>query len=422
VKVFKLRLPILAMLLAAADLPQPALADDADALLLADTGSSKVKVASDWQWYAEAALGQSTPRNGSAATSNQRLSLDMQFDKTFAPSWRAVMADRLDVNWPAQVADQHGINTLKEAYLSWQLQDDRMVDLGRVNARYGVATGYNPTDFFRTAAIRSLVSVDPGSLKKNRMGSAMLRGQALWSGGSLTALYSPKLADQPDAAAFSADFGATNNQPRWLLSASQQLTQNLNPQWLIFGAEGQSPQLGFNLTTLLGDASVAFVEWSGGRSRTQSSQALQTAGDSAFRNRLATGATYTAQNKLSLTLEYEYNGAALGEADWNALMRGSPVVYGQYRNWVQYMQELPTQQAVFLYAGWQDAMINRLDLSAMLRFNVADQSRLSWLEARYHWDRVDLALQWQLNSGNAGSEYGAAPQRTAWQALVRYYF
>jgi hypothetical protein len=89
---------------------------------------------------------------------------------------------------------------------------------------------------------------------------------------------------------------------------------------------------------------------------------------------------------------------------------------------VQYVQELPTQQAMFLYAGWQDAMIKRLDLSAMLRFNLADQSRLSWLEARYHWDRVDLALQWQLNSGNTGSEYGAAPQRAAWQALVRYYF
>lgn len=416
-----MRLPIL-LLVVVIGLSQRALADDADALLLADTAPISVKVASDWQWYAETAVGQSTPRTGSTATANQRLSLDMQFDKSFAPGWRAVMADRWDLTWPAQGGDQRGINTLKEAYLSWQPQEDRMVDLGRINARYGVATGYNPTDFLRSGAIRSLVSVDPGSLKKNRMGSVLLRGQTLWSGGSLTALYSPKLAEQPDAASFSIDLGATNNQHRWLLAMSQRLTEDISPQWLVYGGANQSPQLGFNLTTLLGDAGVAFVEWSAGRSRTQWSEALQLAEDEALRKRLAAGLTYTTQHKLSLTLEYDYNDAALDAEKWKALMRGSALAYGQYRQWVQYRQEMPTQQAAFLYALWQDAMVNRLDLSAMLRFNVADHSRLSWLEARYHWDRVDLALQWQVNSGNAGSEYGAAPQQRAWQALVRYYF
>ena len=417
-----LRGSILIVLLAAAGLPPSARADDADALLLADTATSTVKAASDWQWYAETAFGQSTPRHGSSALSNQRLSLDVQVDTSFAPGWRAILADRLDVHWPAQSADQHSINTLKEAYLSWQAQEDRIVDVGRINARYGVATGYNPSDFLRAGAARSVVSVDPGSLKKNRLGSVMMRGQTLWSGGSLTALYSPKLAQQPSAAPFSPDFGATNNQHRWLLSVSQQLTENLAPQWLIYGSERQPPQLGFNLTTLVGEASVAFVEWSGGRSRTQLSRALNTTDDTAWRNRLAAGVTYTTQSKLSLTLEYDYNGAALNKVDWDALMRGSPIAYGQYRKWAQYAQDLPTQQAVFLYALWQDAMIKHFDLSGMLRINVADRSRLSWLEARYHWDRVDLALQWQLNSGKAASEYGAMTPRRAWQALLRYYF
>jgi hypothetical protein len=400
----------------------PALADDTDALMLADKAPDKVEAASDWRWFAEGALGQSFPRNGSATVFNQRLSFDVQLDKSVAPGWRAVLADRLDLNWQDQPSRQNGVNTLKEAYLSWQAQQNQIVDLGRINARYGVATGYNPTDFFRAGAIRSIVSVDPGSLKKNRLGSMMLRGQTLWTGGSLTALYSPKLAEQPSDAPFSPDFGATNNQNRWLLSASQKLTESLNPQWLIYGENSQSPQLGFNLTTLVDDATVAFVEWSGGRSRSQLSQALNSADDSAFRNRLATGLTYTTSNKLSVTLEYDYNGAALDEANWNALMRGSPAVYGQYRNWAQYMQDLPTKQAVFLYASWQDAMINHLDLSAMLRFNVADHSRLNWLEARYHWEHVDLAMQWQVNSGSAGSEFGAASQQRAWQALLGYYF
>lgn len=76
------------------------------------------------------------------------------------------------------------------------------------------------------------------------------------------------------------------------------------------------------------------------RSRTQWSEALQMADDEAFRNRLAAGLTYTTQHKLLLTLEYDYNGAAFDEDNWNALMRGSALTYGQYRQGVQYRQAL----------------------------------------------------------------------------------
>ena len=68
------------------------------------------------------------------------------------------------------------------------------------------------------------------------------------------------------------------------------------------------------------------------------------------------------------------------------------------------------------------ALLNHLDLSAMRKRNLADQSQLTWLEARYHLDKVDLALQWQNNSGDASSAYGATAQKRAWQALLRYYF
>ncbi|TXT35303.1 MAG: hypothetical protein FD135_4985 [Comamonadaceae bacterium] len=410
------------LLALAAVVVQPALADDLDALMLADSAPEMVKTSRDWQGYVETGFGESIARTGGAVTPNQRLSFDLQLDKSLAPGWRAVLADRWDVSWPAQGSEPSGINTLKEAYLSWQVQDERLLDLGRINARYGVATGYNPTDFLRTGALRSLVSVDPGSLKKNRMGSVMLRGQTLWSGGSLTALYSPRLADQPSTSAFSADLGATNNQHRWLLAASQQWTHQLSPQWLLFGGAGQSAQLGFNLTTLVGDAGVAFLEWSGGRSRSLWSQAINTAEGEAFHNRLATGFTYTTANKLTLTLEVDYNGAALDDAAWNNLAHGPVRVYQSYRTWVRYAQDMPSQQAAFVYAAWQDALVNHLDLNAMLRINLADQSRLTWLEARYHFKRADLALQWQVNSGSLGSEYGADPQQRAWQAVLRCYF
>ncbi|MEN9375575.1 MAG: hypothetical protein RL710_732, partial [Pseudomonadota bacterium] len=181
-------------------------------------------------------------------------------------------------------------------------------------------------------------------------------------------------------------------------------------------------QLGMNLTTLAGDATVLFAEWSGGQSRSQLSQAGLVLEDDRFHQRAAAGVTYTASNKLSVTLEYAYNDAALDGDQWDALQRGSPFAYGRYRLWTQAAQELPTRDMLGLYANWQDAIVPHLDLSAMVRANRADNSRTHWLEARYHWSHTDLALQWQVNSGGPLSDFGAVPQQRIWQVLLRQYF
>ncbi|WP_420474379.1 hypothetical protein [Noviherbaspirillum sp. ST9] len=410
----------LALLLALA--AGPALAQDAelDALRLADEAQAEVARTSDWSAFIEGAAGRTFLRNG-ATSWDQRLSLDVQLDKRVAPGWRVVFADRLDLFWQDEPARQHGINTLKEAYLGWQARDDLLVDLGRINVRNGVATGYNPTDYFRTGANRSIISADPASLKKNRQGSVMLRGQALWDSGSVTGLVSPKLASQSNPAALNPDVGATNNRDRWLLAFSQKLSDGFSPQWLLYKEEGLPAQAGFNLSLLVNDSTVAHVEWSGGRSPSVFAQATQI-DDTAFRNRLSAGLTYTAASKLSVTVEAQYNGAGLRDDEWSALPRTAPLAYARYRTRLQALQEMPTRKSVFLYVSWQDALIRHLDLNAMVRHNLADRSRLSWLEARYHLDRADLALQWQLNSGTPFSEFGAAGQRRAIQALARFFF
>lgn len=396
-------------------------AGEADALLLADSAPRQSAPARDWQLFVEGALGDARQRHGAPPLDQQRLSFDFALDRSLAPGWRAVFADRLDVNWQSRQSGENAVNTLKEAYLSWQAQPEVLFDFGRINVRHGVATGYNPTDFFRSGALRSPVSADPASLKGNRLGSVLLRGQTLWPSGSLTALYSPRLRETRDGGAFSPDPGATNHRDRWLLAASRQSSDGFSPQVLLYGAAGQPLQWGFNLTALLNEASVAHFEWAGGRSRSQYAQALNGADDSAFRQRLASGLSYTTPNKLTLTLEYEYDGGALDRAAWSALSRNAPRAYWQYRQWLQNEQELPTRQAVFAYLAWQDALLNRLDLNAMRRTNLADRSRLSWLEARYRLDGADVTLRWQVNSGGSGSEFGALPQQRLRQVLLRYF-
>ena len=75
-----------------------------------------------------------------------------------------------------------------------------------------------------------------------------------------------------------------------------------------------------------------------------------------------------------------------------------------------------------MHALWQDALIKHLDLTAMVRHDAIDHSRLQWLEARYHWTRMDVAVQVQLNDARPGSVYGALPERRILQLLARVFF
>lgn len=402
-------------------------ADDPDAAALALPGSNPepaAQNASNWQWFVEAAAGPSVRRDSSLQERKrafQRLSFDVHADLTLSAGLRAVFSDRLDLDW-RQGEARKDLNTIKEAYLSWQPRADLLFDAGRINQYSGVGVGYNPTDFFRDRALRSQISVDPTVIKKNRQGSVMLRGQMLWDGASLSVLYAPGLREQRSSATFNPDLGATNQRDRALLVFSKRISEELNPQWLLYKDQGAAPQLGMNLTRLLNDSSVAYFEWAGGRSRTQLAQALGQPEKEVFRNRIATGLTYTTADKLSISLEYQYNGSALTRAQWDALPRASLPAYIQYRLFAEAAQELPTKNAFFVYVSKPDFLLNHLNLSLMVRRNSEDHSRLSWLELRYLWQRDELALQWQGSSGNLVSDYGAAELRRAWQLSYRHFF
>ena len=398
---------------------------DLDALQLADSIATPQATPSNWRTFAEASLGGAVQRYTDTFQADQRVSLDARYDNTFAPGWRAVFSDRFDADNPAQTPFGHSINTLRESYLSWQAESDLLFDLGRINERNGVALGYNPTDYFKTNAVRSVVSVDPNSLKENRQGSVMFKAQHLSDTSSVTLLFSPKLSDTPSNADFNPDLAATNNVNRWLLSFSPKLSEDINPKLLVYKADQAPVQFGLNLTSLINDATVVYLEWSGVRNQSQLSQAGQLQGlpfenDASFKNRTDGGLTYTTDNKISLTAEYEYNGLGLDQQHWDRL--GASPFYGLLRYWLQSIQESPTKRSAFLYASWQDALLNHLDLSAMEKINLTDNSRLSWLEARYHLSHTEFALQWQQDSGSRFSEFGAVRQNQSWAVLGRVYF
>ena len=426
------RAALCCLMLAQAAGPE-ALAQSADdqALQLADSTPQQVAQAKPWRIFLEGGLGGGRQTMGGGYRTDQRASADLGLDVRIVPTLRGVLQERVDAAWPAATLGSTSLardtQTIKDAYLSWQAGDRLIADAGRINVHEGVALGYNPTDWFKSGAVRDVVSVDPGSIRENRQGSAMLRGQALWSGGSITALLSPRLAGSPTSSGWSPDWGATNHDTRALLSVSQKLADGFTPEWLLFKQAGMPARIGANLTGLLDDSTVIYAEWSGGREPSQLAQALTQAGlrapaDAAFRSRAALGGTYTTAGKLSVTVEWQLDNAALASADWARLPVSQTALYALYRGWVFATRELPTRRSAMAFARWQDAMVNHLDLSAMDNRDLIDHSQMIWLEARYRFDTAEVALQWQANRGGLASDYGLSPQTTSWMASWRQYF
>ncbi len=408
--------------------------DDAAALALGGvTPASAATTARSTSLLLEGAVA-AAAQQGADELYVGRLSADARYDGSFAQGWRAIIAERIDSDWTLAGANQglgggsqatgtgnQTVGTLKEAYLGWQPTANLLVDAGRINARQGVAYGYNPTDFFRADAIRSLVSPDPNSLRDNRLGTVMLRAEDLWSTGAVTAAYAPRLTDHTSSAALDPDWGATNSTGRWLLVFSQRLSPGWTPQWLIYGRDSQAPQVGVDLTAGLGSSTIAYIEASAGRSASLLAQALDQPGEDKLRTRVSTGVTYSTAKKLSLTFEYEYNGAGLSSGAWSRLGTGNPQAYGRYREFALLQQDLPTLSNAFVYASWADVGFRHLDLTAFLRVDLVDHSKLPYIELRRHWTSVDLALRWQDVQGNSVSDFGASTQRQTWQLVLDYY-
>ena len=398
--------------------------DDNDALKLEGAPAEAAPAsARDTKIFLEGAVGNSSRRYQLGSQDIGRVSLDFSHAARLGNGLRFVFSDRIDHLYPDVAGSDSTINSLREAYLSWQGEGgSTVVEFGRINLRYGPAYGYNPTDFFRDGSLRTLTTANPFALRENRMGSVMLRAQRLWTDGSLSVALSPKLANNPSLDGWSLDLGSTNNRDRALVALGTQFSQRVSTQLLAYKVDGLSTTLGASLTALLSDAATAQVEWTRGREPDLFSQALGLPSPSTTRNRFAGGLTYTTLGKLSVTAEYQYNGFALSRANAATLAANSPISQVAYLIEAQRRQDLAPRQAYLIYVTQKDLFLKDLDLTAFIRVNAGDRSQLAWVELRRHWSNFDLAFQLQHNIGRITSEYGILPDRRVIQLLGTYYF
>lgn len=404
---------------------------DSAALNLADQTPEEKHELRPSTFSLEATFGQTTYKEGTQLA--ERLSLAETHQWALNPNWQAFISNRLDIFWKNHgsttnlSSSQDTINTLREAYLSWQPDPARTLDIGRIQLRNGVAYGYNPTDFFKDHAVRALISVDPNSLKENRLGTFALQGKYLWENSAVSMAFSPRINTAPSRAPFNIDAGSTNAKHRALIKINHRMNDRLTPQWLIYTEAGQTPQLGFNLNYLLNDATLLYVEWAGGKNNAYIEQALSqySKASRTFKQRTASGITYTAPNKLSLTVEYQYDGLAPSRTEWDQFRNTSmltPQDYSQYRDWALASQTLVTRDAAFFHASIKDLFMPHLDLTSFVRLNLQDHSRMNWFEARYRGKQQDFSFQWQKHQGQFLSEFGAIPEKTLIKLLITHYF
>lgn len=401
-----------------------ALCDDEDALnLQAAPEAAATSTSSPTRTFVEGALAHTQQRYGLPAVNGYRLSVDLTYAASLGAGWRLGFSDRFDHVHRVDGDDSMNRNSLREAFAGWQ--DDKgdwTVDFGRINVRNGPGYGYNPTDYFRDHALRSFTSADPIALRDNRLGTVMLRAQRLWSGGSIALALAPKLADAPSDSSLSLDLGATNSTNKALLTLNAKASERVSGQVLLFSRQGRSPQWGFNGTALVSDAIVAHVEYSRGRDTVLLSEMAGSPEPARMRARAVAGMTVSSGTGLSVTGEYEYNGAGAGRSTWDQAALAGSSVLGAYMLEAQARQESASRGAWLVYASQKDFLTKSLDLTGFVRVNANDHSQLGWVQLRRHWERMDAAVQWQWTRGDALSEYGVLPFRQSLQLLGAWYF
>lgn len=381
-----------------------------------------------------------------------RVDLDMVYGWKLGNGFSATFSDRVSwagVNYAHSPTDSDVVNSLREAYVSWSSQTSAYLDVGRINLRNGVALGWNPTDYFKTGTSIPQTSADPTALRDNRLGTVVAHAQYLWDHGSFGIAVAPKLADsaridEPGHSTADPYFDRTNDHNRYLLTAGFEFA-DLSPQFLVYEEAGR-PHLGINISRPIGDAVVAYAEWSGSREYGLAERAAMFAretelpfgtlaplpGQSAgahYRNDAAVGASWVIAHKLTLNLEYHYHGSGLSadelRSGYDAALT-EPSTFGNQwwylRQYAVDRQEPLARRQWFVRVAADDVFTRNLSLSAFAFVDAYDGSTFAQIEAEYHLsDKVSLGVLASRASGGRRSEYGAVPSAgTVTFQLVKY--
>ncbi len=373
---------------------------------------------------------------GTPSRWSDRASFDMLDQWTLTPNLTATFSDRLSATFADGAAFPKDVvrNDPREAYLTWEMVPQTYLEAGRINLRYGVAFGYNPTDYFRARTAVAQSSADPGAQRLNRLGTVMIRAQRIFDGGALEVVYAPKLhkpipiGTLPDP--LDPKIDQTNGADRLLAAFSFDL-EEFSPQVLLYHESGRT-KFGVNLSHPIGNSVIAYASWSGGVAPNTIVDAITfgkktgtlppvvpllppTAGHRSFQSDLSAGAYWTGEDKETISLEYNFHQAGFTGRDWhNWFAIGADPSLASLmwyiRGWASDQQQPMARHELFVRADWVEPfMIEHFDVNAFVMTNLHDGSSLGQLAASY-----DLSDSWSIAAFLGGSFGG---RHSEWGSL-----
>lgn len=336
-------------------------------------------------------------------------------------AWKFGLSDRVEylrMHGAAEADADETRNALREVYVS-RAFGLHFVDAGRINWRNGVGTGFNPTDYLKRGAVIEQGTQDPQALRQNRLGTVMLRGQAIATLGSAQLAWLPDVASAATSSSstLAPAWDRTNSTRAALFKLAPQLSERVTADFLAYGRAGAKPQFGANVTWLLSDAWLAYAELSGGKSAALPGP-FEVQPAARWHNAATAGATWTTPLGVVATAEYQYSGGALTRERWDAWQStiGTPGerALGALRSGLSRTQAPLVQRAWFARLAWDDAFGNRdLALAAFVRVNAFDRSRLWQVDATWHLSaRQSVRLIGGGFYGAPDSEFGSTVVRS----------
>ncbi len=381
-----------------------------------------------------------------------RTSVDFDYGWQVNGKVRLSWSDRLNVMEGDTITFPSGENLrndFREGYLTWETSPRTYLEAGRINLKNGIALGYNPTDFLKSRTTVDRASIDPSSLREDRLGSLMAMGQKIWDNGAVTLAFSPEVTTQSPLSAdqnvsFDPLFGRTNGDNR-LLASFRYTMADLNPQALLF-VDPIGTHIGVNLSRVMTPSIVAYAEWSGVQESSLTDRAVtfgrqtgslppqlpllpQTDSGTHFQNDLVLGASWTSSFDLTVNLEYHFHQAGFDAEDFNRWVTlggtnsrlASEVWF--IRQYAADQEEPLMQHEIFLRFDWQDILPSRLNAGLVMFISPYDGSVMAQASAQYFISRNwTVKLYLAKTIGGDDTVEGSLPWSTSGVLQIVRYF
>lgn len=314
---------------------------------------------------------------------------------------------------------------VQELYVSYPMTEQSNIAIGRINLKSGVASGFNPTDWFKKDSLANIDSFDPADRREDRLGIVVLQGNYFFDGGLWQIGYRPKLVNstnknwQGSADVIGLSLNRTNNNDAFFIKFTPTIWDNLSLTSSLY-YEKQRYGAALEASFALQDDFVIYTEWFLQKRQTLLNEIrLNHNNDKlGFYNQLVVGSNIglpswlVQHHDISLFLEYHYNEAGLKTkslSSWQKMYNNEPIVFYNVLQLSNTNQEPLSAHQLFARFNWKN-IIESCDLSLISAISPQDESGFmqgSWKMSLTDTTQIELQL-YRFWGGNA-SVYGVIP-------------